>query len=50
MGMTIENFSLEGNIPEARDRLHVRAKGEHIVFALAFKLLKPSGNFTYDQV
>jgi hypothetical protein len=36
MSLTIENFSLEGNIPEAKDRLHIYVKGELVVFAHAF--------------
>jgi len=39
MGLTMENFSRDGNIPEAKDRLHLYAKGEPIVFAHAFIIL-----------
>jgi len=39
MGLTKENFSHDGNIPEAKDRLHIYAKGELIVFAHAFIIL-----------
>jgi hypothetical protein len=39
MGLTMENFRHEGNIPEAKDRLHIYVKGELIVFAHAFIML-----------
>lgn len=40
MGLTMENFSRYGNIPEATDRLHIYAKGELIVFAHTFIILE----------
>ena len=39
MGLTMENFSHDGNIPEAKDQLHIYAKGELLVFAYAFIIL-----------
>ena len=39
MGLTMENFSHDGNILEAKDQLHIYAKGELIVFARAFIIL-----------
>jgi hypothetical protein len=39
MGLTTENFSHDGNIPEAKDQLHMYAKGELTVSAHAFIIL-----------
>ena len=39
MGFKMENFSHDGYIPEAKDRLHVHAKGKLIVSAHAFNIL-----------
>jgi hypothetical protein len=45
MGLTIENFSLEGNIPEAKERLHIYTKGELIVFPQAFNTVVESSSY-----
>jgi len=38
MKFKMENFSHDGNIPEAKDRLHIHAKGGLIVFAHALNI------------
>jgi hypothetical protein len=38
MGLTVENFSCDRNIPEAKGQIHMYAKGELIVFAHAINI------------
>jgi hypothetical protein len=38
-GLTMKNFRRDGNIPEAKDRLHIYANGELIVLVQASNTL-----------
>jgi hypothetical protein len=39
IGLTMENFRRDGNIPEVKDRLQIYANGQLIVLVQAFNTL-----------
>ena len=49
IGLTKEDFSHDGNIPEAKDRLHIYAKGKLTVLAYAFNILVGISNLIVSK-